>query len=223
MDNIQNLFKHTIPFPYAYTNGFTRESGVVAMTGLYKTDVIYNPERYGITDSHDIKRKIKPFLYYLTSNYKDRSGECNNIYTNNTADIEVGVFFRDSNQYARLDIFWVCHSEHEQDLNLHTGSEFLRRDEPVLNEPFEIHVDVKWEYIPNEPEEEFENELEEDTAPVTVSGPYKTDQCVVCLSKEPEFLFIDCLHRCVFLECEKTSPFHKCPSCITLISIKVKI
>ena len=148
MDNIQNLFKHTIPFPCAYAHGFTRESGAVTMTGLYRSEVIHNPERYGITDYHDIKRKIKPFLYYLTSKYKDKS-RGHDIYRN-TADIEVGVFLRSSNRYARLDIFWVCHFEREQDLNLHTADAFVRRDEPVLNEPFEIHVDVKWECIPNE-------------------------------------------------------------------------
>ena len=113
-------------------------------------------------------------------------------------------------------------SEDQQSVNLIT-SELDERRAPPLHEPFEIHVDVSWENPPNEPEEEFENELEEDTAPLAVSEPYKTDQCVVCLSKEPELLFIDCLHRCVCLECEKTSPFHKCPSCRTLISIKVKI
>ena len=153
-----------------------------------------------------------------------------------------------------MDIFRVFHFEHEQDLNLKPTNEFVILDEPVLNEPFEIHVNVKWECIPNEtnepeefdepdepkeeleleedtaPEEfdepdepEEELELEEDTAPVAVSEPYITNQCVVCLSKEPGLLFIDCLHRCVCLECIKTSPFHKCPSCRTLISIKVKI
>ena len=80
-------------------------------------------------------------------------------------------------------------------------------------------------FFPNETDEdEFKEPVsDEEIVPVPVSEPYKTDQCVVCLSKEPELLFIGCLHRCVCLECEKTSPFHKCPSRRTLISIKVKI
>ena len=73
MDKIQNLFKHYIPFPYADGISFTLESGKVDMTYLYKTDVIHNPERYGITDYHDIKRKIQSFLYYVTSKYKYNS------------------------------------------------------------------------------------------------------------------------------------------------------
>ena len=159
MDTIRNLFKHNIFFTPSLQY-LRREWGAIHTTGLYKTDVIHNPERYGITDYHDIKRKIKPFLYYLTSNYKCRLGEYNNIYINNAdnniyknyADIEVGVFLRDSYQYARLDKFWVSNFEREQDLNLYTSGEFVRRIN-LLNEPFEIHVDVKWEYISNETNE----------------------------------------------------------------------
>ena len=99
----------------------------------------------------------------------------------------------------------------------------------LISKSFQIRISVCAQYYMEEEEEpELEDEFEEpvdeeETAPVAVSEPYKTDQCVVCLSKEPELLFMDCLHRYVFLECEKTSPFHKCPSCRTLISIKVKI
>ena len=186
MDNIQSLFKHNIFFTKSLEYHIRMESGAIHTTGSFKTDVIH-PERYGIMDYHDIKRKIKPFLYYLTSNYKCMSGEYNNIYVNN-ADIEVGVFLRGSYQFARLDKFWVSNSEREQDLNLYTSGEFVRRDKPVLNEPFEIHVDVKWEYISNEINEpnksESEDEEDEDTTPVAISEPFHSDQCVVCLSKK---------------------------------------
>ena len=236
MDNIRNLFKHNIFFTTSLQYHLHMESGAIHTTGLYETDVIHNPERYGIMDYHDIKRKIKPFLYYLTSSYKCLSREYNNIYANN-ADIKVGVFLRNSYKYAILDKFWVYNFEREQDLNLYTFDEFVRRDEPVLNEPFKIHVYVKWEYISNETnepnesesedeedeEEEIKNESEEDTTPVAISESLHSDQCVVCLSKKPELLFVNCLHRCVCLKCKKTSPFRRCPSCRTLISIKVKI
>ena len=99
-------------------------------------------------------------------------------------------------------------------------------NESLLSKPFEIHIDIDCEYSPEQEEEEIEDDLEyqpDEEDPVVVSKPFKTDQCVVCLSKEPELLVIDCLHRCVCLECGKTSPFRRCPSCRTLISIKVKI
>ena len=105
-------------------------------------------------------------------------------------------------------------------------------DETLFVERFEIHIEIYCEFFPeleeseveDESEEEvIESELEEDTAPVAVSEPFNSDQCVVCLSKKPELLFVNRLHRCGCLECEKTSPFRRCPSCRTHISIKVKI
>ena len=72
--------------------------------------------------------------------------------------------------------------------------------------------------VEDEPEEE---EIEED--PVAVSKPFKTDQCVVCLFKEPSVLFLECLHYCVCLECEEANPFRKCPSCRKSIETKVMI
>ena len=74
-----------------------------------------------------------------------------------------------------------------------------------------------------EMEDESEDEEDEDTTPITVSEPFHSDQCVVCLSKKTELLFVNCLHRCVCLECEETNPFRRCPSCRTYISTKVKI
>ena len=222
MDNIRSLFKHNIFFKTI------REDGEIHKTGFHKTDVTHNPERYGIMGYHDIKRKIKPFLYYLASNYMCRSGEYNNI-SRHKAIIEVGVILRNSYQYAELNKTWVHTFEHEQDLNFRTY-EFAGRDIPALNKPFEICVDVRWEYIlneinePNESEsEDDEAEEDEDTTPVAISKPFHYDQCVVCLSKKPELLFVNCLHRCVCIECEETNPFRRCPSCRTHISIKVKI
>ena len=69
--------------------------------------------------------------------------------------------------------------------------------------------------------ESEEGEIEEE--PVVVSKPFKTDQCVVCLSKEPSVLFLECLHYCVCLECEETNPFRKCPSRRKSIETKVMI
>ena len=84
----------------------------------------------------------------------------------------------------------------------------------------EVESEVEVEYGS---EYENEDEEEEDTTPVAISKPFHSDQCVVCLSKKPELLFVNCLHRCVCMECEETNPFHRCPSCRTHISIKVKI
>ena len=50
MDKIQNLFKHNIFFTSSLQHAFRMQSGAIHITGLYCSEVIYNPERYGITD-----------------------------------------------------------------------------------------------------------------------------------------------------------------------------
>ena len=95
-------------------------------------------------------------------------------------------------------------------------------DETLFVDPFEIHIGVVIRFYPEE--DPVVSEDDEETDPiVVVSKPYRTDQCVVCLSKEPKILFLNCLHYCVCSECEETNPFLECPSCRTQIKTEVMI
>ena len=130
---------------------------------------------------------------------------------------------------------------------------FIRVSYRELKKPFEIHIDVFQEYnLPivdseeseyemEEDETESESEMEEETEDemelgevsedeilenenhITVRKSFNSDKCVICLSNKPDILFINCLHRCVCLECEKRRPFNRCPSCKTDISMKINI
>ena len=71
--------------------------------------------------------------------------------------------------------------------------------------------------------EESEDEILENENHITVRKSFNSDKCVICLSNKPDILFINCLHRCVCLECEKRRPFNRCPSCRTDISMKINI
>ena len=97
------------------------------------------------------------------------------------------------------------------------GYEFtVEEREKFINEPYIIIVDLTAEYVePHQPASDEE--------PPRISRAFKTDQCVVCLSKEPRILFLNCLHYCVCSECEEANPFRKRPSCRTQIETKVMI
>ena len=175
--------------------------------------------------------QIKPFLYYLGSKDANREGN-GSIFE---AELIVGLFWKYKNSNDEYD--YKCITMWLVDIN-NIGSEInfdsffpcgdvTNRE---LEKPFEIHIDVQQEYNllivgaeESEDELESEDKLEEDKAPIAVSKPFNSDKCVVCLLKKPELLFINCLHRCVCLKCEETNSFHKCPSCRTAISIKVKM
>ena len=192
------------------------------MTCVYKSNIIDNIESLGITNTNDLSNKIKPLIYYLLSKHLKREEN----YDRYVVFLEVALFLvnescDDEDKYIIIDRiyvdkpegYWlVLDREDRYDIN-----------ESLLSKPFEIHIDIDCEYSPareseaeDEPEEE---EIEED--PVAVSKPFKTDQCVVCLSKEPSVLFRECLHYCVCLECEEAKPFSSV--CISYIKLSVSV
>ena len=216
MDNIRNLFKNNIFFTCMredYDNSFFQRTN--SMTCLYKSNIIDNIESLGITNSNDLSNKIKPLIYYLLSKHLKREENCSRY----EANLQVGLFLVNES-YSDEDNYIIVNKIYADKPNGYWL--FLDREdrydinESLLSKPFEIHNDIDCEYSPEQEEEEIEDDLEyqldeEDKAPLAVSEPFHSDQCVVCLSKKLELLFVNCLHRCVCLECEKTSPFHKCP------------
>ena len=143
-------------------------------------------------------------------------------------------YYDDNNNSQYETIAWVTKNEDRGDLMTVTSNiDVNDNNNKILLNPFEIYIEVKSKFLIrelpsyyDETEHEFEPETElepEDEEPVSVSKPFKTDQCVVCLSKEPSVLFLECLHYCVCLECEEANPFRKCPSCRTRIGTKVMI
>ena len=59
--------------------------------------------------------------------------------------------------------------------------------------------------------------------PKPLEKTFKFDQCVICLDRKPDVLFIKCKHTCVCKECEKMHPSAKCPYCRTEISKRLLI
>ena len=185
--------------------------------------------------------QIKPFLYYLASKDVNREGDGYIFGT----DLFVGFFWeykKSNDEYKNIRIGVFNIDNIRSGLNFVSFIPYDDVDYRELENPFEIYIEVVQEYVllrvnefesvnglesvnelESEDELEWEDELEEDKAPVAVSKPFHSDQCVVCLLEKPELLFINCLHRCVCLKCEEKSPLRICPSCRTDISIKVKI
>ena len=152
--------------------------------------------------------KIKPFLYYLSSECLKRKEN----HPRYDIDIEVSVISNDECLFQAVFKMQALEGELELEDILHQS------DETLFVDPFEIHIEVVIKFYPEE------DPVVEETDPiVVVSKPYRTDQCVVRLLKEPEILFLYCLHYCVCLECVETNPFRKCPSCRTQIKTKVMI
>ena len=50
--------------------------------------------------------------------------------------------------------------------------------------------------------------------------PFKSDECVICLTNTPNVLFCNCGHLCVCIECDKVKSLNTCPVCKTETTIK---
>ena len=99
----------------------------------------------------------------------------------------------------------------------------------LLNQPFRVHVKVECIYIcSNQPQEiqsnESTDEEEEYTPPIET---YRQDHCVICLDRNPNILYLDCMHIAVCDSCDRlkrTARARKnCNVCRAEISERIKI
>ena len=136
--------------------------------------------------------QIKPFLYYLGSKDANREGD-GYIFE---AELNVGLFWKyknsnDEYDYKYITMWFVDINNIGSEVNFDSFFPYGDVINRELEKPFEIHIDVRQEYLEeSEDELELEDELEEDKAPIAVSKPFNSDKCVVCLLEKPELLFI---------------------------------
>ena len=182
METIENLFKHKIFFTHPREICDYGEGGKVKWSGIYKSNKIYNHKKIGVIDMDELLAQIKPFLYYLGSKDVNREGDGYIFET----DLLVGLFWKyknsnDEYDYKYIQIGGVHINNIGSELNFDTFYPRGDVDYRELENPFEIHIDVHQEYnLLIVGAEESEDELEEDKAPVAVSKPFNTDQCVSC-------------------------------------------
>ena len=236
-EQVKNLFKHKIPF-HSRKNSIEKRGMGMHDISLYRSVLTTFLPAINISDSRDIYNKVKSFLDYLVSKHITTKHEG---YTYISSFFEIGITYdsgEDHREYEKLitveveqtettvhgDVFIFGEPDFKEfnpykiysnsiEIDIDAYGCCLEEDESEVESEGEMEVES----------EDEEDEEDEDTTPVAISKPFHSCQCVVCLSKKPELLFVNCLHCCVCLECEETNPFHRCPSCRTHISIKVKI
>ena len=64
-----------------------------------------------------------------------------------------------------------------------------------------------------EPKEEPEEYIQNETPIINSSKSFKSNECVICLTNPPNVLFCNCGHLCLCSECERKKISNKCPIC----------
>ena len=96
---------------------------------------------------------------------------------------------------------------------LNNSDNFIVRGE--FNEVLYEHLqDLYYDYL-NQTEP-----IHRDDEPKPLKS-FRTDTCIICLTKPPNVLFTECRHICICFECEEIKPLGKCPYCKGAISTKI--
>ena len=221
MTSIEKISKHNIFFTSRKLEVY---SDLLYTRIIYTSNIIYDPVSLNITNSIDLVEKLTPFLYYLSSEYLERTDD--NYFT-----FGVEVFSPDELVSTRVSSFGRNDFTTEYEGSLIINKTRIKYDDVnecyyrVFTKPFQIHIIVADHIDLNELEEEDEEYnrytiQEEEKEQITSIKSFKTVECVVCLVNLPNILFCYCWHICVCLEYEEIKPLNICPICKTRNFIK---
>ena len=159
-----------------------------------------------IIDSECLIWMITPFVKYLFQRtfYQDR-------ITRDYA-LRFSIQIRTENEFVWVGEFYF-RSNRNPFRPVIEGLEFNQDLSPYLEHPYKILVETNFFYINGE----------ESVLPKPLKKTFKHDQCVICLDRKPNVLFVKCRHTCVCNECEEAHPSIKCPCCRMEISEKLLI
>ena len=94
-------------------------------------------------------------------------------------------------------------------------------------QPFDIMVDIRkyeinaYRMLRGEWwEEKEEEEEEEEVKQINTVQTFKSNECVICLTNQPNVLFCNCGHIAICEECGKMKSLETCPVCKTENTVK---
>ena len=215
--SLENLFKYKEPL-YFYFREQTFEGGLYNNVGYhYGGKLIKDGSKVGINNPDDLYNKLSPFIRYLISKMRYEL----NIPFCVTFNIYICCYSVDFQDFVKVIHFELNHNFTFDGILLLQN--LCRYDDRLFKVPFTIHVKANFYFEPDvrgadevfywSDSEEDESEDEVEKKPEPIQGHFKTDQCVICMEKEPCILFILCRHICVCLSCETAKPSLKCPCC----------
>ena len=183
------------------------------MHAIYESIVVENGIELGISDADSVFRVIKPFTERLfrTTFFHRESINIDYKLVFQTMIITRGEYVAAGEFYYRSDrnpFQPEMMGMRRRNLNL-----FYH-----LNRQFIIGIRTKLVCFTTHNPDDVES-----SSPKPLKKFFKENQCVICLDRKPNVLFVKCRHTCVCEECEEAHPSTQCPCCRTEISEKLLI
>ena len=182
------------------------------MFTIYASTVLENGVELGICDTHSLFRVIKPFaegLFRTTFYHRD------SINSDYIISFKIGILTEE--EFVRAGEF--CYRSDRNPFEPEMVG--IKRNWNLfyyLNQPLSIFIRTEFDRFTAYNPDDVESVL-----PKPLEKAFKFDQCVICLDRKPNVLFIKCKHTCVCKECEKLHPSTKCPYCRVTISKRLLI
>ena len=197
------------------------------MHAIYESIVVENGIELGISDADSVCRVIKPFterLFRTTFFYRE------SINSDYKLVFQTMIITRD--EYVAAGEFY-----YQSDRNPFQPEMMGMRRRNLnlfyyLNRQFIIGIRTKLVRLP--PTHNITTHIQlippthnpddvESSSPKPLKKIFKENQCVICLDRKRNVLFVKCKHTCVCEECEEAHPSTQCPCCRTEISEKLLI
>ena len=186
------------------------------MTATYISSKLENGFNVGVCDAQTLLYVIRPFIegLFQTTFYHRINRDYAFVFK-----IEI----KKEEEFIRVAEFYFRANRNPFEPKME-GVELNRDLSHHLKQPYEILVMTSFFNINSSVPYFLEpGNDEESVPPKPLEKTFKFDQCVICLDRKPDVLFINCNHMCVCNECEKKHPFLKCPYCRTEVSRKLLI
>ena len=196
------------------------------MFAIYTSIAVENGIELGIRDADSVFRVIKPFTERLfrTTFYHRES-----INSDYILSFQVAIVA--GNEHDMVGEF--CYRSDRNPFELEM--EGIKRNWNLfyyLNQRFTISMRSRLKRLPPTynltlqllpPTHNPDDVESSSSSPKPLKKIFKHDQCVICLDRKANVLFVKCKHKCACEECEKMHPSTKCPYCRTEISEKLLI
>ena len=196
---IKGMFKCTVP-------GSTNPNDQNWEVATYISKKLSNGFNVGIRDAFNLIWTIKPFTegLFQATFYEDRT----------IRDYALGfiIMIRIGEEVVQAGEFYFRSDRNPFEPKME-GLKLNLNLPSYLKYLYEIIVMVQLFYISDEVP----------VLPKPLEKTFNHDQCVICLDRKPNVLFIECNHTCVCNECEEAHPSTQCPCCRTKISRRLLI
>ena len=182
------------------------------MAATYISSKLENGVKLGIHSSRSLFQVIKPFTEGLFQTTFYHRNSINSDYA-----IVFKIEIRNEEEFVQAGEFYYRSDRNPfvpEMEGIETNLDLFR----YLDQPFKILVTTSFYHSHS-----FDAYFLESTSPKPLEKTFKFDQCVICLDRKPDVLFIKCNHICVCNKCEKTHPSTQCPYCRVKASRKLLI